>query len=415
MPPPAGRLCEKARNSAPGRAVQGLRMPCRGGMGRAHRARRMRTSLLLVMCLAGAPALAAAPVTAAQARAEVAQKTRQMDVLLAARARLLDERAALQQRADALAVQVADAKRNRSVLSDPALKGLLRDSLEVGKQLEASDRKLAALDRRIVDGETALEQTVARVGGALSREDRTQAESDVQRYRSALPRPEQAPSHVGVSASSTMDPEALRERADLAGDYEEKLRKEVARTEARIRELGEQQSVAGEAQLLSADRRLFDEDDRALRASRVQRSAEAVQATGNATGARNNTGAAAGGGPQAATDNASGNGMSAAPENPSFTGAENDGDRGGSAGNAPPPALGGSAATASAATGRSQTIVDERTFALLRESRTPTVAASPADELRRLQARREALIRAAARMKAVREELSRQAQSKPAQ
>lgn len=379
-------------------------------MGRAQRGGVTRTSLLLLLCLTGAPALAAQPVTTAQARTELAQKTRQLDVYLAARARLVDERASLKARSDALATQIAEAKQHRSMLSDPALKGLLRDSLEVGRQLEATDRKLGTLDRMIVDGEAALEQSLAKVGGVLPREDRLAVESDVQRFRAALPRAASSSSVMGGSVSAGMDPEALRERADLAGDYEEKLRKEVERTESRMRELGEQASVAGEAQLLSNDRRLFDEDDRALRATRVQRSSEA-SATNAAQSANGNTGNNA---ETAAGRDSQSPGQGAMA--PGFTsGATDDADHSGGGSNAPSPLAAGPSATASMSVQRSQTVVDERTFALLRESRAPTAAATPAEELRRLQVRREALLKAAARMKAVREELSRQAQNKPAQ
>jgi len=355
-----------------------------------------RSSLLLLLCLAAAPALGAPAVSAVQAKAEVTQKVHQVDVYLAARTKLVDERTSLQQRADALAVQVEDAKRNRSVLSDPALKALLRDSLDVGKQLEVSDRKLAMLDRLIVDAQRALEQSAARVGGALPAADRTQLTRDVERLRKQLPQEAHAV-QMGVSASAGMDPEALRERADLAGDYEEKLRKEVERTDSRIRELGEQQSVAGEAQLLSQDRRLFDEDDRAVRATRVvQRST--TQAAGDLR-------AGADPGKNTASEGRETNGAAAPAPPEGLTDAE-DGAFG-SGGNAPP------AATASAGVGvqRSQTVVDERTFALLRESRAPAVAASPAEEMRRLQARKDALIKAAARMKLVREDLNRQSQA----
>ena len=60
-------------------------------------------------------------------------------------------------------------------------------------------------------------------------------------------------------------------------------------------------------------------------------------------------------------------------------------------------------------------MVDQRSSTLLRESRSPTAAGATGDELHQLQLRREQLLRQAARLKAVRDELNARAKEAKAQ
>ncbi|MEW5847302.1 MAG: hypothetical protein AB2A00_00760 [Myxococcota bacterium] len=374
-------------------------------------------ALLLMLALSGTAAAAPAR-NPAEARAAVAKQAHQVEVYLAARERLLKERAAQQARADALAAEVAQAKRNRGLLSDAALKARLSESVEVGKALEATDRKLSTLDRMLEDAVAGMERSVAREGKDLPAADRKALEAEAARARAALQSSRQAlPSaQGGVQVTASMDAEALSERADLARDYEEKLRKEALKAEERIRTLEEQASLAGEARMFAQDRQLFDEEERALRASRVVQRPGAQSTDEKAGGVTARTDD-----DQAARNEATGPqaGGSPAPADPgtgAFNGETDATDVGGGGNAAPPPSAPTTAGGVNVP--RSQTVVDERTFALLRESRSPMAGLSTAEELRRLKERREALLKAAARLKAVQEELrTRAAQSngKPAQ
>jgi hypothetical protein len=349
----------------------------------------MQILLLLVVGLAGQPVLAQQPRPSA---ALVSKQTRQVETYLAAREKLVQERWQLQAGADTLSGQIADAKRQHTVLNDASLKALLRDALEVGKALERVDRKLAVLDRKLVDTSAELSRLVEQHTADWTAEQAAALRQGAARLRARIPSAlgGTLPSTSTVSVTSTMDAEALQERADLAGDYEEKLLRELARTDGRLRELQGQAAMAGEAALMAQDRRFFDEDDRALRASRTtsprtSTAAAAVQATSSS-----------GGGTEDPRARAPATGLfledTAIPE--------------GGGGTAPPPSA---TPTTSLNIARSETVVDERTFALLRETPSPLLQGSPADEVHHLQTRREALLRAAARMRVIRADLSARA------
>jgi hypothetical protein len=377
------------------------------------------SSLALLLALAApvaAPAPAASPAVttpAIAAREDVARQSRQVEVYLAARERLVGERAALQARADGLAAQVAEAKRNRGVLTDTAMKARLAESLEVGRALEATDRKVAVLDRMLEDAVAALERSVSAASPRLSGEDRKALSTEVASLRRRLPSRRQANHSTGVQVTSGMDAEALRERADLARDYEDKLRRELDRAETRIKSLEAQQGMAGEARALAEDRRLFDEDDRSLRATRVVQRAAAEgdgRTVGRSTAAADGTGWGGATTPPGAGNTGEGGGTT-----PAAGGTELSGAYGTEDDTAQDPSTrgGGSNAAGSfasdtargATVSRAQTVVDERTFALLRESRTPSEGLSAAEELRRLRERRAALARAAERLRDIQEDL----------
>ncbi len=370
------------------------------------RALTLALGLLLLPVTAGA-------ATPAEAKATVGQKVHQVDIYAQARATLLKERAALQARATDLGVRVNAAKRNRGVLNDPQLKALLREALDVTRALENTDRKLAALDTMMADAVVTAREALRVSATGLNAADRKALEMDLARVAALVPAhvvDAGLPAGLDIRVTPGMDAEAIQERADLALDYEEKMLKEAARTEARIHDLEAQASVAGEAMHLSGDRRLFDEEDRAMRATRVV--GRAPQATAAADKGGNNNATGGGG---AAFNEATANGAQN-PQNPppggggnaspitGAVGADDTNTRGAEC-------TGGNCGTPANVTGmpRSQTVVDERTFALLRESRAPVGQQSPADELRALQARRDALRKQAARLKALRDELNTRA------
>lgn len=366
-------------------------------------------SLTLALCLL--PALHAR-ADASGARAAVTQKVRQVDLYAAARVQLVSERAALQQKSARLNAAVAQAKQDdRGVVQNAALQELLRNALEASKQLEATDRKLALLDRMMRDTVGAAEGALAEVPAS----QRATARAEVEHARGQLPAAVALSGGSDVKVNAGMDREALMERADLAGDYLDKLTREAERTEARLRELQGQASMVSEAQNLAMDRRLFDEEDRTLQATRVvgrtTGGATASDATrGNGATAAGN-GTATGGAPDdARTESAN--------QDPSAGFGSMDNVTAGAAGNAPPPAgaanapdttRGASAAASMTGMGRSQTVVDQRVLVLLREGRPTPGSLTPEDEVTQLQARREALLKAAARMRALREELKSRA------
>lgn len=357
-------------------------------------------ALTLVLALAG-PQAPREPSVLANARAEVARDAHQVDVYLAARERLVKERAALQTRADVLAAKVAEAKRNRGVLSDAALKDNLREALEVGKALEATDRKIGMLDRMMDDAVANVDRSVERAGRGLSDADRAALAADAARVHQRIPARQTAmPSGPSVQVTPGMDAEALRERLDLARDYEEKLRKEALKAEARIRALEDQQSMAGEARQLAEDRQFFDEEDHTVRTLRVMQRT-AARPGDNRTHERTTP------------TSQGGNENEKNPTEPATSALDGtemgyNGRTDGTGGNAPTPTVDSTAQGVSVP--RTQTVVDERTFALLRESRTPTEGLSAAEELRRLKERRAALLKAVMRLKTVQEELRSRAQ-----
>src|SRR5690606_10186061 len=108
----------------------------------------------------------------------------------------------------------------------------------------------------------------------------------------------------------------------------------------RIRTLEEQASMAGEARLFAEDRRLFDEEERAVRASRVlQRpGAQSSEARGTGGGSAETPTEAAD--PNAANGRGNEAPASPAPGTDGFlgNGASDDVDAVGGGGNAPPPA-----------------------------------------------------------------------------
>lgn len=389
-----------------------------------------RIALSLLLALTSAPYAAAA----SEPRAEVASRAHTLDVYAQARAQLERDRSNLNGRAQQLSQEIAEAKRDRSLLSDAQLKARLREALEVARQLEATDRKLAQLDRMTRDSAGALQALVS--DHRLTAAERAAAESAARRALLSLPAAVAGP-ELDIHVNAGMDADALRERADLAQDYEEKLRREAARADARIRELEATASIAGEAAHLSSDRRLFDEEDRTMHGSRVVNrvASPAKNTTGGTQGGADESadlggrstssggGGTSTGGPQepgSAGNSAGGGGAPAAGSAGQAppSGAMQDGDYSagtGGGGTTAPPANPGTTTTGTGHTDslmpRSQTVVDERTFALLRESRAPMTDLSPADELRQLQTRREALLRQAARMRALRDDLDGRARA----
>jgi hypothetical protein len=364
-------------------------------------------NLLLTLVLLALPVTAVAAVPSAEVKTQVGRQVHQVEVYAQARAQLLKDRAAQQQKAADLSSKVAQAKRNRGVLDDAALKEQLRDALEASRALEATDRKLARLDGMMRDSLAQGHAGLAYAGGDLSKADRRALEAELNRVASLVPREEAAlPGDLDIRITPGMDAEAIQERADLAGDYEDKLRKEATRAELRMRELEAQASMAGEAQNLAQDRRLFDEEDRVQRASRVV--GRTPVTSPSTTVADDGTGRTSTGGTQNPTP-PGGGGNSPSPGVGGATGNFTDTTAESHAGGAP------ATPRTDTALPRSQTVVDQRTFTLLRESRSPVAGGSPADELRQLQQRREALLRQAARLKAMREELNARArESRPA-
>jgi hypothetical protein len=350
-----------------------------------------RVVALLTLALTAAP-LGLRAESVSGGRVALTQKVRQVDLYAAARAQLQRERTGLAGRSAQLNAAIVQAKiKNRSMVQNASLQGLLQEALEVSQQLDATDRKLAVLDRMMRDTVTAVDRAVADLPSA----ERASARADVERVRLLLPHAEVEAASQDVLVSSGMDTQALQERADLAGDYEDKLLREAALTEARLRELNAQASMVTEAQNLAMDRRLFDEEDRTFQATRV---------VGRTVPSGTNKTDTAANGNQGGTRN---EGAQGAPSEPGALG-EFDGT--GSPGNGPQ-ANPTPTVTPSGGMGRSQVVVDQRTLVLLREARPVPGALSPEDELAQLQSRRVALLKAASRLRALREELNARARA----
>lgn len=364
--------------------------------------------LLVSLMLLAAPLAAQA---AGDPRAEAASRSHTLDVYAQARSQLQKERAGQQSRAQQLAQEIAAAKRDRSPLSEAQLQARLREALDVARQQEATDRKLVQLDHMTRDTANALHALSS--DRRLTDAERAAAERAATRSLAAMPLDPVGALDLDVRATAGMDADALRERADLAGDYEEKLRREAIRTATRIRELEAQASVAGEAMHLRQDRGLFDEEDRNIRGVRVTRSTApqapgtghepATTRTSDGTGTQGSAGQAPTAGAAGPSGESGSPSNAAAPPGGGTTGSFTDTTTGGDYAASP------NKSASESVLPRSQTVVDQRTFALLRESRTPLTDLSPADELRQLQARRDALMRQAARLRALRDELDARA------
>lgn len=379
-------------------------------MGRAHPSTMFRlTSFALAVGL-GLGLMPGAAKAQPGRQTSVSQSVKQVDLYAAARAKILAERRAQERRSAELNAAVAQAKRTQRGAADGRLRALLQDALEVSKQLEASDRKLALLDRMMHGAVAEAERAALRLPPA----QRAGARAEVERVRQLLPQQPAVSPRAGVSVTASMDAQALQERADLAGDYEEKLLREAAKAETRMRQLAGQASMAAEAQHLASDRALFDEEVRTMRSSRVVSRTPNAEASGATSAAGGNAVGGGGAAPAGAVGNADG------PQTPpgsagnatdfnNFatdpgTGEDNTQARSSESPGRNEPSLG---------LGRSQTVVDERTLLLIRGGEAPLTGLSPQEEMAALAARRQQLLQQAARLRALRAELSSLARQAP--